>query len=53
VIDLGVGKLILNEQLPVPGADFGLTVNAVHLVALGGATDVVLASSTSDMHNCV
>jgi hypothetical protein len=53
VIDLGVGKLILNEQLPVPGADFGLTVNAVHLIALGGTVDVVLASSTSDMHNCV
>jgi hypothetical protein len=30
-----------------------LTVNAVHLTRLGGTVDVTLASSTSDMHNCV
>jgi hypothetical protein len=47
---LGV-TLILNEQVPVPGADQGLTVNAVHIKALG-LLDVVLASSTSDIHNC-
>lgn len=52
-IDLGGGaRLILNEQLPVPGADHGMTVNALHLTVLGGAVDVVLASSTSDIHNC-
>jgi len=43
--------LVLNEQLPVAGADQGLTVNAVHVKALG-LLDVVLASSTSDIHNC-
>lgn len=48
----GVAKLVLNEQLPVPGADKGLTVNALHLTGLGGAVDVVVASATSDAHNC-
>jgi len=47
---LGV-TLVLNEQTPVAGADQGLTVNAVHINALG-LLDVVLASSTSDIHNC-
>ncbi|MCT9083739.1 choice-of-anchor P family protein [Streptomyces fulvoviolaceus] len=51
-IDLGAGaKLVVNEQIPVEGADQGLTVNAVHLTALGGA-DVVLGSSTSGAFNC-
>lgn len=47
--------LILNEQTPVPGADQGLTVNAVHIKAapLGlGLLDVTIASATSDIHNC-
>jgi hypothetical protein len=51
---LGV-TIVLNEQLPVPGADQGLTVNAVHLTAspLGlGLLDVVVGSATSDIHNC-
>jgi hypothetical protein len=52
VVDLGVAKLVLNEQRPVPGADNGLTVNAVHLTALGGAVDVIVGSATSDVHNC-
>ncbi len=47
---LGI-TLVLNEQTPVPGADQGLTVNAVHVSALG-LLDVVLASATSDIHNC-
>jgi hypothetical protein len=54
VIDLGVAKLVLNEQKPVPGADAGLTVNAVHLVAsaLLANGDVIVGSATSDIHNC-
>jgi hypothetical protein len=48
----GLAKLVLNEQLPVPGADKGLTVNALHLTGLGGGVDVVVASATSDAHNC-
>jgi hypothetical protein len=47
---LGV-TIILNEQTGVPGADQGLTVNAVHVKALG-LLDVVIGSSTSDIHNC-
>jgi hypothetical protein len=51
----GGSRLLINEQLPVAGSDFGMTVNAVHLIiptsVLGGA-DVVLASATSDIHNC-
>ncbi|WP_127355173.1 sialidase family protein [Actinacidiphila soli] len=52
-IDLGGGaKLVINEQQAVPGADFGLTVNAVHLTAAAGLVDVVVGSATSDAHNC-
>ena len=47
---LGV-TLVLNEQIPETGADQGLTVNAVHIKALG-LLDVVIASSTSDIGNC-
>ena len=54
VVDLpGVAKLVVNEQVPVPGADHGLTVNAVHLTMPDGTVDVVVASATSDVHNCV
>jgi hypothetical protein len=47
---LGV-TLILNEQIPVAGASQGLTVNAVHVKALG-LLDTTVASATSDIHNC-
>lgn len=50
-IDLGLAKLVLNEQKPVPGSDKGLTVNAAHLTLPGG-TDVVIGSTTSAAHNC-
>jgi hypothetical protein len=43
--------LTLNEQSPVPGADQGLTVNALHIHA-DGLLDLTLASATSDIHNC-
>jgi hypothetical protein len=48
----GLAKLILNEQLPVAGADQGRTVNALHLQVLDGTVDVIVASATSDAHNC-
>ena len=54
-INVGVVKLVLNEQKVISGPDAGLTVNAVHVTvnALGLAkTDVVLASSESDIGNC-
>ncbi|GLZ30063.1 hypothetical protein Lesp02_22530 [Lentzea sp. NBRC 105346] len=41
------GRIVLNEQVPVPG---GLTVNGAHIVLPG--VDVVVASATSDIHNC-
>lgn len=48
-IDLGAGaKLVVNEQVKTAN---GLTVNALHVSALGGA-DVLIASSTSGAHNC-
>ncbi|HET9172013.1 MAG TPA: choice-of-anchor P family protein [Actinospica sp.] len=47
---LGV-TLTFNEQIPVSGPDKGLTVNAVHINALG-LLNVVVASSTSDIGNC-
>lgn len=53
VVELpGVARLVINEQLPVPGAEHGRTVNAVRVEAGGGAADVVIASATSDVHNC-
>lgn len=52
VIDLGVARLIVNEQLRVQDADYGLTVNALHLTDPAGLIDVVVASATSDAHNC-
>ncbi|MFD4975771.1 choice-of-anchor P family protein, partial [Streptomyces sp. NPDC058424] len=39
VIDLGVARLVVNEQIPVAGADQGLTVNAVHLKDAAGLID--------------
>ncbi|WP_329262803.1 VWA domain-containing protein [Actinoallomurus sp. NBC_01490] len=54
-VNVGVVKLVLNEQTPITTPDKGLTVNAVHVTvdALGLAkTDVVLASSESDIGNC-
>jgi hypothetical protein len=47
-VPLGLlGSITLNQQTPVTG---GLLVNALHVSALG--TDVVVASSRSDIHNC-
>lgn len=57
-IDLpGGARLVINEQTAVPGADYGTTVNAVHLIIpglLGGpnTADVIVGSATSDAHNC-
>ncbi|WP_133260031.1 choice-of-anchor P family protein [Streptacidiphilus pinicola] len=53
----GGARLVINEQTPDPSADFGTTVNAVHLIVpglLGGANtvDVVVGSATSGAHNC-
>lgn len=53
----GGARLVINEQTPDPTADFGTTVNAVHLIVpslLGGANtvDVVVGSATSGAHNC-
>jgi len=52
VLPSGLGKIVLNEQLPVAGADHGLTVNAIHITVPSLKTDVVVASATSDIHNC-
>lgn len=54
-VNVGVVKLVLNEQIPFTTPDKGLTVNAVHVTvnALGLAkTNVVLASAESDIGNC-
>lgn len=53
VVELpGAARLVVNEQKPVADADHGVTVNAVHLTAADGHTDIVVASATSDVHNC-
>jgi len=54
-VNVGVIKLVLNEQTPVAGPDAGLTVTAVHLTvnAIGLArTDIKLAAAESDIGNC-
>jgi len=55
-VNLGVlgASLLLNEQVAVPGADFGMTVRGLHLVAHTAVlnVDITLASATSDIHNC-
>jgi hypothetical protein len=54
-INVGVVKLVLNEQVPFSTPDKGLTVNAVHATvnAAGVAkVDVIVASSKSDIGNC-
>jgi hypothetical protein len=50
----GVG-LVLNEQIPFSTPDKGLTVNAIHLTVNApnlAKTDVIVASSKSDIGNC-
>lgn len=49
----GGARLVVNEQTPVSGADRGIAVTGVRVIAAGGATEVVLASTRSAMHNCV
>jgi hypothetical protein len=45
---VGPITIVLNQQTPVPG---GLQVNAAHITGPLGL-DVVIASATSDIHNC-
>ncbi|MFI6662923.1 choice-of-anchor P family protein [Streptomyces sp. NPDC050523] len=51
---VGGGRLIVNEQLPSPGADSDadLKVNGLHLVLPADGGEIVLASTDSAMHNC-
>ncbi|MFG1905309.1 choice-of-anchor P family protein [Kribbella sp. NPDC048928] len=51
-IDLAGIQLVTNEHLPVPGAEHGLTVNALHVTAMSGNVNLVVASTTSGVHNC-
>ena len=54
-LNVGVVKLVLNEQLPFSTPDKGLTVNAVHATVntIGLAkVDLIVASSKSDIGNC-
>jgi hypothetical protein len=48
VVNVAGIRIVLNEQVPVPG---GLTVNAVHVV-VPGLLNVILSSATSDIHRC-
>ena len=54
-VNVGIVKLVLNEQTAFSTPDDGLTVNAVHVTVnvLGVVTaNVVVASSESDIGNC-
>lgn len=49
----GLARIVVNEQVPDPDAEHGLTVRALRLTALeGGLADVVVASANSGVHNC-
>jgi hypothetical protein len=48
-IDIAGIHLVTNERKSVAG---GITVSAVHLTALNGNVDLVVASATSGIHNC-
>jgi hypothetical protein len=51
-INLGILKIVLNQQIPITGAEKGLTVNAIHITALNGAINLIVASASSDIGNC-
>jgi hypothetical protein len=51
-INLGILKIVLNQQISFTGADSGLTVNAIHITAINAAVNLIVASSTSDIGNC-
>jgi hypothetical protein len=50
-LTIGGARVVLNEQLPVAGADQGKIVNAIHIV-VGGVINDVIGSAQSDIHNC-
>ena len=50
-LTIGSASITFNEQLPVLGADQGLTVNALH-VKVPGVANIIISSATSDIHNC-
>ena len=57
VIAVGPIKVIVNEQIRTtgPGGDGQLTVNGVHVIiakTAGISLNLILASATSDIHNC-
>ncbi len=51
-LPLELGEVVLNEQVPVPGAAQGLTVNAIHVIAPSLGVNVIVASAESDIHRC-
>jgi hypothetical protein len=53
-INVGLLKVVLNEQIPAAGAGRGLTVNAVHITspANGSLLNLIVASATSGISIC-
>jgi hypothetical protein len=50
---LGMLTIVVNEQVPITGPDSGLTVNALHVTALGGLVNLIAASSSSAIAGCL
>jgi hypothetical protein len=51
----GGGRIVVNEQKPVAGADFGLAETAVHIVLpglTGTLVDITVGAAVSASHNC-
>ncbi|WP_156096705.1 choice-of-anchor P family protein [Amycolatopsis jejuensis] len=51
----GGGRIVVNEQTPVSGADFGVTERALHVVVpglTGNLVDVTVGAVGSASHNC-
>jgi hypothetical protein len=55
IVNVGVVRLVLNEQKAFTTPDNGLTVNAIHITVNAvnvAKTDIVIASSESDISGC-
>ncbi|GAA3131476.1 hypothetical protein JOF29_007597 [Kribbella aluminosa] len=45
-------RLTTNQRKPVANTEHGQSVTALHLTALDGKVDLVIASATTGVHNC-
>jgi hypothetical protein len=55
-INVGILKVVLNQQIPIKGSEKGLTVNAIHITSTSNLhpnlINLIVASASSDIGNC-